>query len=145
MVKQVEEYKICIRCEQLKSDDEFRKHNETSDHLQSWCKECHYKYILEQRSTKKGKDDSRKYELKKKFKITPEQYQKIFIKQGGCCAICGIHQSKLKKALAVDHNHDTEIVRGLLCSNCNMAIGLLYDDPLTLLKAVDYLTGVIDG
>ncbi len=76
--------------------------------------------------------------LKKKYGITLEDYQALFTKQNGCCAICGTTQSAWGK-LAVDHNHDSGEVRGLLCFNCNTSIGKLNDDPALLRRAAEYL------
>ncbi|CAB4179406.1 Recombination endonuclease VII [uncultured Caudovirales phage] len=55
------------------------------------------------------------------------------------CAICGVHEENVTKALAVDHDHATGLVRGYLCNNCNRGIGLLKDDPKVLQNAIDYL------
>lgn len=55
--------------------------------------------------------------------LTPEgcelERQKLFRKQGGCCAICKKPETNFKNRLAVDHNHRTGRVRGLLCYYCN--------------------------
>lgn len=65
--------------------------------------------------------------------------------QNNVCAICGNPEtgiypaSKKPRRLAVDHDHDTNTVRGLLCGPCNMALGLFYDDQTRLQKAIDYL------
>jgi hypothetical protein len=74
-----------------------------------------------------------------KYGLSRKQYNEMFRKQRGCCAICGVHQSEFKKALAVDHNHSTGKNRGLLCSACNVAIGLLKEDREVLRKAMLYL------
>ena len=71
--------------------------------------------------------------------ITLEQYQEMFDKQNGCCAICNVHQDKLKQALCVDHNHQTNKIRGLLCGKCNRGIGYLNDNINTLEQAINYL------
>ena len=52
----------------------------------------------------------------------------MFKEQYGCCAICGKHQSELKKALAVDHDHRTGKVRGLVCNMCNYLIDIYEKD-----------------
>ena len=86
------------------------------------------------------KDDierARMLSLKRNYSISIEEYNELFTKQGGVCAICG---RESKKSLGVDHEHKTGKVRGLLCSNCNTAIGQLNDDPKLLLKAIAYLT-----
>lgn len=71
--------------------------------------------------------------------MTIEKYNKMVSKVEGKCEICGVHESKLKKRLAVDHNHGTGKIRGLLCYRCNMAIGFFYDDIKIIKKAIKYL------
>lgn len=75
----------------------------------------------------------------KQFGITVEDYNKMFDKQNGCCAICGKHQSEFKIAFAVDHNHKTGKVRGLLCSRCNTMLGFASDNINILKAAINYL------
>ena len=71
--------------------------------------------------------------------ITLEDYNKLFQRQKGCCAICHRHQSKLKRGLFVDHDHKTDIVRGLLCQKCNSALGLFRDKIKYLRRGLRYL------
>ena len=71
--------------------------------------------------------------------ITPEQYSEIFNKQQGCCNICGKHQSEMKKALHIDHNHKTKKIRGLLCFKCNYLLGYADDNIVRLESAISYL------
>jgi len=68
--------------------------------------------------------------------ITSSEYDQMLSLQGGVCAICGKTD---KKRLAIDHNHDSKEVRGLLCQKCNTAIGLLGDDPAIIARAGEYL------
>jgi hypothetical protein len=86
-----------------------------------------------------NKDEQKERFFKRKYGLTLEQYTEIYNKQYGKCAICGKHQTKLKQALCVDHDHITNIVRGLLCSNCNTGIGMLEDNVQLLTNAIDYL------
>jgi hypothetical protein len=92
---------------------------------------CHQHYMRERKIKKMG--------------LSTDSYLEMFGKQKGLCAICfGTETSKdgasgKFRALAIDHNHETGAVRGLLCSPCNRAIGLLKDDPATLRNAADYL------
>lgn len=74
-----------------------------------------------------------------KFNLSLENYNKIFQQQNGRCCICGKHQTELKKKLAVDHDHKTYTIRGLLCPTCNCAIGLFKDDVELLKSAINYL------
>lgn len=71
--------------------------------------------------------------------MTLEDYEKMSDLQNGKCAICGE-----KKELHVDHDHETGMIRGLLCGNCNRAIGIMKDDKNLLIKAIEYLCGVND-
>lgn len=81
----------------------------------------------------------RKYNLKHLYGISIEQYDEMYQRQGGRCAVCGTHQSLLKRRLYVDHDHKTGKVRGLLCYNCNSAIGKLGDSLEGLQRAIDYM------
>jgi len=83
--------------------------------------------------------DERKRLLKKKYGITIIQYNEMFTSQNGECYICGTHQDKLRRALAVDHSHHTGKVRGLLCDKCNSLLGYENDNIETLKKAIEYL------
>lgn len=74
---------------------------------------------------------------RKLYKITLEDYGRLFFIQCGACAICG--DEAKDKPLVVDHDHATGEVRGLLCGTCNSAIGLLKDDPEVIVKAALYL------
>lgn len=80
----------------------------------------------------------------KKYGLTPEEYQKLLIGQGGVCAICGQEETATIKGvvrrLAVDHDHQTDEVRGLLCYMCNSALGHFGDNPDLLRRALNYLT-----
>lgn len=80
---------------------------------------------------------------KAKYGVTPEQVQEILTKQNGVCAICGRPESRQQnghiQAMAVDHDHATGRVRGLLCGACNSAIGLLQDDTALFQNAIVYI------
>jgi len=75
--------------------------------------------------------------LEKKYGITIKEYNTLLDAQDGVCAICfGVDKNK---KLCVDHDHETGEVRGLLCSKCNKAIGLLGDNRAGVQNALDYL------
>jgi len=88
---------------------------------------------------------ARKYRLKREFNMTLEDYNLLFVKQYGKCGICKRHQSELKRALCVDHDHDTKQIRGLLCTECNRGIGLLGDTHERLMAAQKYLQAVTNS
>jgi hypothetical protein len=74
--------------------------------------------------------------LKVKYGLTEEDYQKLFRKQRGRCCIC---QKRLGSRTAVDHDHETGFVRGLLCLRCNTGLGLFEDNIRLLAAAIVYL------
>lgn len=75
--------------------------------------------------------------LRKKYGISREQWDELFRKQGGKCAICRCAQRY--QSLAVDHCHKTGQVRGLLCVQCNRGLGRFFDSPIRLRRAADYI------
>lgn len=88
----------------------------------------------------KFKRDSKQHQLRIKYKITLEEFDKLCEQQGGLCGICGREGNSTKsRLLAVDHCHATGKIRGLLCNNCNTAIGLLNEDENLFSLAVKYL------
>ena len=73
------------------------------------------------------------------YGITGDEYEALYIAQEGVCAICQRATGK-RRRLAVDHDHDTGYVRGLLCKTCNYKVlGHLRDDTEALQRAIDYL------
>lgn len=122
--------KECGKCKVHKTLNDFYRHGPSKDGFRNICKECSILY----RNTV-GKER----QLKNRYGISINQYNDLFNKQSGNCAICGVHQSELKISLAVDHCHKTGEIRGLLCGNCNRGIGYLKDDQRNIEKALDYL------
>ncbi|MFA5153572.1 MAG: endonuclease VII domain-containing protein [Clostridia bacterium] len=89
-------------------------------------------------------EDRRRYKINTKYKITSEEYNELLEFQDGVCAICGKPEtSKMKngeiKPLGVDHDHETQIIRGLLCSKCNCGLGHFNDNIELLQAAIIYL------
>lgn len=81
--------------------------------------------------------------LRNSFGISLDQYQEMHDRQDGKCAICSQPETQMRdgkiRALAVDHNHKTGAIRGLLCSDCNTGIGKLRDSVKVLQNAIRYL------
>ncbi len=88
-------------------------------------------------------DHYRNADLKRGFGISLEEYQRMFVEQRGVCGICEKPEKDVRNGkvrwLAVDHNHTTGQVRGLLCGSCNKAIGFMCESVETLTKAIVYL------
>ena len=95
------------------------------------------KYAKEYR--KRYPEKTKNTDLLKRHGITLEDYQKMHKDQNGVCAICGQKEPYNGYSLAVDHDHNTNKIRGLLCSNCNRGLGLFRDSTEILEKAIDYL------
>lgn len=82
----------------------------------------------------------RRNRFKKQYGITLEQYQEMLARQGGHCALCP--STGNGRWLCVDHDHESKRVRGLLCIQCNSALGKLGDSVAGLQRAIVYLTVV---
>lgn len=84
--------------------------------------------------------NNRRYRLKKNFDITDAEYERRLAAQSGRCKLCTRTPEDNGRRLAVDHDHDTGHVRGLLCTGCNSALGALGDNAEGLRRALEYLT-----
>lgn len=84
-------------------------------------------------------EERKKTKRLKRYGITPEQYDAMLAAQGGHCAICPATEPGGRGEWHVDHDHETGEVRGLLCSRCNLGIGLFRDTPGLLESAATYL------
>lgn len=84
-------------------------------------------------------EKAREYSLRRLYGITPEQYQDLFDKQGGKCGVCGKSPEENGKALAVDHNHKTGEIRGLLCGYCNHRLVGRHTDADLIRAMAEYL------
>lgn len=126
--------RVCTTCKEHKSVDCFDIHRDSRSRggisVRSKCKSC---------------DAARKRNggLKRLYGITPKQYEELFEKQKGLCAICEsdhANNSRTNGKLFVDHDHTTGEIRGLLCSSCNHALGLMKDNVGLLSRAISYLS-----
>lgn len=117
----------CGTCKQIQSTDRFIKQSNGNNFLASKCKSCLKLYQRESHWKRKLGIDYRKI------------YDELFDKQNGCCAICNRHSDDLKNILYLDHCHQTNKVRGLLCESCNFAIGSLKDSIEIMQNAIKYI------
>jgi hypothetical protein len=80
------------------------------------------------------------YWLRKKYKITLEAYDALLVAQEFKCAVCKVDFKRMPKKLRhVDHCHKTKRVRGILCFECNWALGFLKDDEVTISNLLEYV------
>lgn len=130
---------LCSRCEKLLDGAHT-----------TYCKACNAEYQREWRKNnrKKAREISRKgnkkltperrraYKLKNMYGLTMEKFESLLQDQENACAIC---LEEFDSSPAVDHNHETGEVRGLLCHQCNFALGNVRDNPVLALRVADYL------
>ena len=98
-----------------------------------------YKYNLKYYSTERGKKALKRARERARFKkygITQEQWDKLFLSQGNGCAICKTTKSRYWHT---DHCHSKNYVRGILCDNCNLGLGQFKDNSIKLSEASEYL------
>ena len=107
------------------------------------CKDAKAKYLREYRKTPRGKLYVRKSNLKQTHNMTLAEYQKMHDERDGLCDACGEPETQRNQygpvPLAVDHDHGTGRIRGLLCMKCNRTLGLVKESIKTLNGLVSYL------
>ena len=119
--------KTCTKCGQSLPESEFHKRTYKSGKigLQPQCKSC----ATKGRRKYYKKHASIRYQLK----LTQDDIDRLTAP--GACECCGATDRRL----CIDHDHDTKKPRGLLCHQCNTALGLLGDSVQTILKLSQYL------
>jgi hypothetical protein len=155
--------KRCAKCQEDKPKQAF---GIAQGKLRSYCKECRRKDSAEYRRThleasrksvrnwmgkhrdraaKASRDwhfrnrESRKDRARvRRYGAGAAQYTAFCARQGGLCAICRERNTK-GRDLAIDHDHSTGRIRGLLCTRCNLLLGLAKDSVDRLLEAALYL------
>lgn len=144
--------KQCSKCKKSKVRDEFYIDKTKKDHLSSRCKVCVKRAVdlyrtseigranrLRFNNSKKGQIGNRRRSLRYKYGITEEDYNKIWLAQGKCCAICKAPYEMLTKKFPIDHDHKTGQIRGILCWKCNNALGSIGDDLQSIQRCLNYL------
>ncbi len=135
--------KSCASARNPQPFSNFRKAPDRTDGHKSICKSCELVYFRGRAEIAKIKskewywnniERQKFYKVKKHYGIGQSEYKKISADQKNVCAICF-----KDRALVVDHCHETKIVRGLLCHQCNRALGLFQDNIHTIKRAIEYL------
>lgn len=121
-------HKTCSGCNKMKPVSQYYRRKDGKSETCSRCKTC--------------MDTSfRDRSYRTRFGITLAEYESLLEEQSSRCRLCG-EKEKIDnriKNLAVDHDHKTGKVRGLLCNRCNRALGMFSDDINFLKKAIAYL------
>jgi hypothetical protein len=147
--------KQCTRCELVKSFDEFSPTRGGKFGRNSKCKQCinNETRLWREQNIERIRAYNRRTRmmrrdgyLRRTYGISLEQYSEMLAAQGGVCEICkeeetfrGGRNGDSEMPLAIDHDHETGEIRGLLCTTCNKAIGAMRDDPARLDAAAAYL------
>lgn len=153
--------KKCTRCRAVKLLEEFSRYKNGPMGRDLQCRECRAEYkakyrkertveqIERQRRNSKAWYEKHKPKLlcrmrdaslRKNYGITHERYGELLAAQGGKCAICGTDNPGIHNAyFHIDHDHDTGVVRGVLCEWCNKGLGHFKDEPRRLEAAIQYL------
>lgn len=139
--------KTCTACHAELPIECFTPHKAGAGGRESRCRDClrtywsarnragHFDY-----SRQREPKERRKERLKYFYGLTPEQYDAMVAAQSGRCAICRTDTPGGRAGhWAVDHDHATHRVRGLLCNGCNLALGLMRDNPTAMREAAAYL------
>lgn len=146
--------KVCRKCGVPKTLDEYWDHPTGKYGKRPRCKECvsaendehlrrrlaiepSYNRDRVRRWSSVG-DNKRRRNLVTRYGITVEEYDRLLAEQGNKCAICRLPMDEGKR-LAVDHDHDTGAVRGIVHIRCNTAIALFRDSPEICRQAAEYL------
>lgn len=139
--------KHCNGCNLDKPITDFHLNRQSPDGHESKCKSCKSAYNrwlaknpAEVRKFNNGKLKKKtiRTDVCKKYGITSDDYDEMLIEQNGVCGICG--QPPTTRRLCIDHDHETGIVRGLLCNECNVALGASKDSISVLQRMINYLT-----
>lgn len=157
--------KRCTKCNDSKPVEAFCRNRAKVDGLSVWCRACasaakkrHYADTAADQRTraKQYREDnqesiraaakqrytrdhaaSRDRARNQKYGLTGAQYAEMVKAQAGLCAIC--KEPPTEQGLCVDHHHETGMIRALLCTRCNAAIGMLLDEPGRARAAAEYL------
>lgn len=152
--------KTCPQCGESLGIEEFYKAASNADGLYTQCKTCvkrkhseyrkHNRKVVNERERRRWQNKSeeekqaanekgRERRLQRVYGISTKQYSELLKKQNHRCAICEKHQDDEKQRFAVDHNHITGEIRGLLCYYCNHRVVGKHRDGVLLRKIADYV------
>jgi len=143
------EFKTCSVCEQSKP--RFSSfHTTKTGYSVAACNECRNKRnkLDYQNNIKKYREDAKerwinngfKAKIKQKYGLDIKDYNYLLTMQDNKCAICGSDKPGAKcRSFPIDHDHKTNMVRGLLCTKCNHGLGMFLDNPKFLRDAATYI------
>ena len=118
--------KRCTKCQLWLPFSKFSRNKNNKDGLEYWCLKC----CRKNRKETTTPEITRNRNYRRLYNISAKQYDRMFVDQGGVCAICKQSETARSrtgeiKQLAVDHDHVTDEVRRLLCQACNLTLGVI--------------------
>jgi len=117
--------RTCSRCKETKNISCFSKRSDRPSGVQSKCKDCEREVRV--------KYYKPHHDTRRKLKISDDLYEQLMSNTN--CQICNAELTKK----CIDHCHSTNKIRGVLCNNCNTALGLVGDNTQTLQSMIEYL------
>ena len=130
--------KTCSSCKKEKDIIRFYRDKRSKDGRTSQCKLC-----------RKKKYDSgpnkRDRNLKYRYGVSSEEFEIMLQSQGDSCAICRKEYVKGNNRFHIDHCHDKGHIRGILCHDCNTALGKLGDTAESISRVLKYLEGQLEN
>lgn len=149
------EQKLCTKCKEYVEITLFSNDKHRADKLNKYCRPClkiisskwlHSEKGINYRKAYYKSDAFRNSRYKNTFSISLIEYEKMIKVYDNNCYICRKKETAFEgktgitKRLSIDHDHKTGNIRGLLCTRCNTALGLIKDDIETAKNIIEYLT-----
>lgn len=129
--------KVCSACNQALPVERFGASPLYRDGRRGQCTPCRAKRNKKRQARR---CETRRYKLKSRYGLTPDDYSRMLEAQGGGCGLCRSKDPKSRwHRFHFDHCHETGKVRGLLCNPCNVLIGKFNDDAELFQRFADYL------
>jgi len=140
-MRTAEDVRVCTGCGISKTADEFGNDKSTKTGKRHYCRKCDVDRYTDYRQ-RKIEDGTwqaqwQAVHRRSKYGIEPEDFQAMWDHQEGRCGICRISLKEVKTC--IDHDHESGVVRGLLCDSCNVGIARFKENSLALLGAAAYL------
>ena len=137
--------RVCTQCNEEKQVSEYRSRGGSLSHLlKSHCNKCLYKNHRnwvennpDKVATYREKDSWTLAKRVARYGLSPEEFINKYDEQGKLCGICKEEMDLVDSA--IDHNHSTGSFRGILCKQCNRALGMFKDNEVLLNNAIKYL------
>lgn len=130
---------VCMRCKKRKPKRQFYITFRKTLQRRTECNKCANKRVRKWKRTHKYA--LRLHNAKYHYGLTQSEYRELYKKHRFRCAICNKTAKENGKRMAIDHDHKTGKVRGLLCWHCNCGLGSFHDNQKWLRNAIQYLQG----